>query len=671
MTFIEAKERIETLRKQIDLYAQEYYVFDAPTVSDAVYDSLVRELKDLEKKYPELSDPNSIIYRVGGKPLDAFVKVEHSTRMLSLNDAFSLKELEAWDARMKKLLGDKKYTYFAEVKLDGLAISLTYENGVLTRAATRGDGSVGEDITQNAKMVHTIPLQLTAPYPAVIEIRGEVIMQKKVFDQLNAIQKKNKKPLFANTRNVAAGSIRQLDPLLVKKRKLDFFAYDVAEIKGMDMPSGHQQKHHLLRALGLPVVDQESSGKKISELETFIEKIGSMRDTLPYNIDGIVICVNETSLQRDLGVVGKAPRYAVAFKYPAERATTQVIDITVQVGRTGVLTPLAHFNPVLVAGSTVSKATLHNIDQINRLDVRIGDTVVIQKAGDVIPEVVEALKDLRNGKEKKFSMPKKCPVCSATVEQRTGATKEETVAFYCTNELCPAKQTRSMVHFVKTLDIYEVGPKIIDRLQEEGLISDAADLFNLTEADLSGLERFGEKSAKNIIDAIADKKHLTLERFIAALGIPHVGEETARDLANHFGTWEQFWNAENVEFDAIPNIGGAVTEAIDTYRKSASMKAFIKKLFAFGVIPQKAKKQTSGIFFGKTFVLTGTLPTLSREEAKKMIQDGGGKVSGSVSKNTTYVLAGEEAGSKLTDAQRLGVTIIDEASFLKMQKGLL
>lgn len=664
----EAQDRLSRLRREIAAHADAYYVFDAPTVSDEVYDSLVRELKALEKEHPALADPNFIIYRVGGAPLEKFTKVQHESRMLSLNDAFSLQEVEAWSARMEKLLKGTPHRYFAELKLDGLAVSLRYERGRLVRAATRGDGFVGEDITENAKMVATIPLFLRAPFPRAVEVRGEVIMTKAALERLNKKQAALGKPLFANTRNTAAGAIRQLDPMLVRQRQLDFFAYDIALVEGEALPSLHSAKHEQLRAWGVPVVDEDMRAASAQALQPFIDRIAAKRERLAYNIDGIVICVDETDLQERLGTVGKAPRYAIAYKYPAEQATTIVTDITVQVGRTGVLTPLAHFTPTLVAGSTVSKATLHNIDQISRLDIRIGDTVIIQKAGDVIPEVVQVLKDLRSGKEKAFSMPKACPVCGASIMQRKGVTKDESVAFYCTNDDCPAKHTRGMIHFVKSLDIYEVGPKVIDRLQEEGLISDAADLFDLTEADLSGLERFGEKSAQNIVREIQDKKHPSLERFIMSLGIMHVGEETARDLAQHFGTFEKFWNAKAEEFDAIANIGGAVTESIDAYRNKRSSQVFVKKLFSLGVKPQNAKKRAGGVFTGKTFVLTGTLPALSRDEAKKIIQTNGGKVSGSVSKQTTYVLAGEDPGSKFADATRLGVQIIDEAQFLKMLK---
>jgi DNA ligase (NAD+) len=524
MNISEAKNRLEKLREQITDLRHRYHVENDPTVTDDVYESLIREAKKIEGQFPGLAI-TSEFDRVAGKPLDAFVKVTHAARMMSLNDVFNVEELKEWSARMEKLLGNTtlrqaqglRHHYFAEVKLDGLAVSLKYQQGKLVQAATRGDGFVGEDITENAKMVRTIPLQLTAPFPPSIEVRGEIIMRKSVLAKLNAIQEKNGKQAFANTRNAAAGSIRQLDPTLVKERQLDFFAYDlVATASAKETVVTHSEKHALLRALGMPVVADEIKTDSVEKILPFIEKISEKRDGLPFNIDGIVISVDELSLQDTLGVVGKAPRYMVAYKYPAERVTTTVTDITVNVGRTGVLTPLAHFDPVLVAGSTVSKATLHNMDQIERLGIRIGDTVVIQKAGDVIPEVVTVLTDLRTGKEKKFVMPKKCPVCGFPVAVRQAPSKlAETVASYCMNDDCPAKHTRGLIHFVHMLDIYEVGPKIIDRLQEEGLITDAADLFSLTEADLSGLERLGEKSAKNIITAIADKKNPPLDRFIA------------------------------------------------------------------------------------------------------------------------------------------------------------
>lgn len=688
------QERMEKLRAEIAMHARAYYEADAPTVSDAVYDTLVRELKDLDTTYPQFADPNFIIYRVGGTPLDAFTKVTHASRMLSLNDAFSYDEVRAWDTRIKKLISNKTFRYFGELKLDGIAVSLIYKDGVFVRGATRGDGTIGEDITQNLKTIGAIPLKLHRDVPTLVEVRGEAVMSKVTLKRLNKKYEKQGKQLLANTRNAAAGSLRQLDSKITKERGLDFFAWDIVQYD--DDIQTHSEKHALLRKLGFQVADHERVSGDLGEIFKEIESFEKIRDNYPYGTDGIVIQVDETALHDDLGVVGKAPRYAIAYKYAAEQATTMVTAITVQVGRTGVLTPLAHFVPTLVAGSTVSKATLHNIEQIERLDVRVGDTVIIQKAGDVIPEVVEVLTNLRTGKEKKFAMPKNCPVCGSTVEQRGTSARQKspsksprfsdaslgqtfsreilpratnaTVAYYCTNDDCPAKNTRSIIHFVHMLDIYEVGPKIVEKLQEECLISDAADLFYLTEADLAGLERLGEKSAKNIIDAIADKKHPPLDRLITALGIQHVGEETARDLATTFGTWEKFWKAKDTDFDAIPNIGPAVTESIMVYKTKPSSQVFIDKLFAGGVKPQTAKKVEKGVFSGQIFVLTGTLPTLSREEAKKIIQANGGKVSSSVSKATSYVLAGENPGSKYDEAEKLGVKIINEEGFLGMVK---
>lgn len=688
---------MQQLRAEILGHARAYYEADAPTVSDAVYDTLVRELKDLDQRHPQFADPNFVIYRVGGVPLDAFTKVTHASRMLSLNDAFSYDEVYAWDTRIKKLIPGEVFNYFAELKLDGLAVSLIYENGIFVRGATRGDGSIGEDITQNLKTIGSIPLRLKGEVPIYVEVRGEAVMSKATLKRLNKTYEKQGKQLLANTRNAAAGSLRQLDSKITRERSLDFFAWDIAEYENASVQT-HSQKHALLRELGFQVADHEKVSKDFEGIFAMIESFAKERDMYPYGTDGIVIQVDELALHETLGVVGKAPRYAIAYKYPAEQATTQVTDITVQVGRTGVLTPLAHFVPTLVAGSTVSKATLHNIEQIERLDVCVGDTVIIQKAGDVIPEVVEVIKNLRPKTTKKFTMPSKCPVCGGVVLQREAGSKKSsatkrlverphrrdprtfgeealltsangaTVAYYCTNDDCPAKNTRSIVHFISVMDIYEVGPKIVEKLQEEGLISDAADLFYLTEADLAGLERLGEKSAKNIIEAIAAKKHPPLDRFIAALGIMHVGEETAHDLATTFGTWEKFWKAQASDFDAIANIGPAVTASIIEYKDKKSSQVFIDKLFIGGVKPQVAKKAEKGTFTGTIWVLTGTLPTLSRDEAKKIIIANGGKVSGSVSKNTSYVLAGESAGSKLDEAEKLNVKIIDEEEFLKMVK---
>lgn len=657
---------MQKLRVQLAQYAQEYYVADAPSVDDGVYDSLVAQLKALDEAYPAYKDPNASIYRVGGKPLDFFTKIEHKTRMLSLNDIFSIEELFDWQKRIAKIVPLTNASYFAELKLDGLAVSLIYKDGVLVSAGTRGDGYVGEDITENAKMIADIPLVLAGDAPTYIEVRGEVIMQKKVLEIINKKQQKKGGTVFANTRNAAAGSLRQLDPSIVKERQLSFFAYDAIDIQGTTIGT-HSSKHSLLKELGFPVVEKDFHTKDLAKVPDFFASIAKERESLPFHIDGIVVCVDELDIQEKLGIVGKAPRYAVAYKYPAEKGTTQVTSVSFQVGRTGVLTPLAHFVPTLVAGSLVSKATLHNLDQIARLDLRIGDTVIIQKAGDVIPEVVQVLKDLRSGKEQKIHAPKKCPVCGGEVEKREGATGDTGVALYCQNTACPAKQMRGINHFVQTMQIYEVGPKIIERLQEEGLISDAADLFALTEADLSGLERFGEKSAQNIIEAIQKTKNPPLDRFIAALGITHVGVETAYDLAKHFGNWDAFWAAPLDAYVHIENIGPAVSASIEQYKKETSSTILLEKMRALGVVPQDfvGPKAVSPIT-GKTFVLTGTLPSLSREEAKTKIKSLGGSVVSAVSKKTDYLLAGEAAGSKYGEAEKLGIKILSEEDFLEL-----
>jgi len=663
-----AQKRIEKLVREIGDLRYQYHVLDNPSVTDDVYDSLTKELKALIKEYPEYSEMAEILDRVGGKPLPKFEKVTHKTRMLSLNDAFSKEDVLDWEKRIKKLLpANLHINYFCELKMDGLAVSLVYENGKFVRGATRGDGFIGEDVTENLKTIDMIPLTLQSPYPEYLEVRGEVLMSKKVWKKLNEIQLKEGKTLFANTRNSAAGSLRQLDPKLARARNLDFYAYDIAgiESKNFKIPESHSDKHALMRKFGFTLDPHEKKAKNLDEVFKFIFEIEKIREKYEYGTDGVVVSVDDISTENRLGVVGKAPRWAIAFKYPAEKATTIVTDITVNVGRTGVLTPLAHFRPTPVAGSTVSKATLHNMDQIERLGIKIGDTVVIQKAGDVIPEVVEVLIKLRSGKEKKFSMPTKCPVCGTSVEKKEGGS-DKTVGYYCTNRICPAKNRRYMQHFVGVLEIYEVGPKILDRLQEEGLITDAADLFTLEESDLSGLERFGEKSAQNIISSIESRKKVPLWRFIYALGIINVGEETAKDIANHFGTLEKIMSATVDEINSIENIGPIVSKSVHDFFRDKQNEKFIDKLLRNGVKPENAPKQKKGKFTGLTFVITGTLDSMSREEAKEKINSLGGKVSGSVSKNTSYVLAGENPGSKYDNAEKLGVKILNEGEFQKL-----
>ncbi|MCX6755961.1 MAG: NAD-dependent DNA ligase LigA [Candidatus Nomurabacteria bacterium] len=721
MTENEVKDRLGKLKDEISRLRFAYHVDNSPNVTDDVYESLTRELKNLEEKYPQFADVNSGIHRVAGEPLDVFKKVKHDLRMTSLNDAFSKEEVLDWEKRIRKLITND-YTYFAELKMDGLAVSLIYDNGVFVRGSTRGDGFIGENITENLKMINSIPLKLSSKAPSFLEVRGEVVMPKRALSRINKERIENNETPFANTRNAAAGSLRQLDPSVVKDRHLDFFAWDVAQYHNINIDT-HSEKHQFLKDLGFTLAPYEKKSKSIDDVFAFIDEVEKIRPDFPYGTDGIVVTVDQNNLQEILGIVGKAPRYSVAFKYPAEKSTTQVLGITVNVGRTGVLTPLAHFVPTLVAGSTVSKATLHNMDQIERLDIRIGDTVVIQKAGDVIPEVVEVLVGMRTGKEKKFKMPDICPVCNADVEQREtesrksprgdglaeraregdprtsmrgafsaeGKTSQNSknfsalplsgsdadknfynsaastsVAFYCTNKKCPAKNQRAMQHFVNAYEIYEIGPKILDRLKEEGLISDAADLFALEKADLSGLERFGEKSADNIISSIESHKKVELWRFIYALGILHVGEQTSHDIADHFESLEKIRKASLEEINNIENIGPVVSESIYNYFTHSENILFIEKLFANGVVIEKAKKTADSKWKGMTFVLTGTLSTMGRDDVKKKILANGGKVSSSVSAKTSYVVAGESAGSKYTEAQKLGVKILSEDEFLKI-----
>ena len=697
-TSLADSRRAQKLRSEIARLRNAYHTENLPDTTDAVYDSLTKELKILLQKYPELNDPNAPENRVAGKPLDKFEKVRHKVRMLSLNDAFSEEELCDWEKRNLKLLNlrpDLKNSkrsglgegvnYFCEIKFDGLAVSLIYENGKFMKGATRGDSFVGEDITQNLKTIKSIPLTLGSLRsnlknserfdlfpPDYLEVRGEALMSKKTLSRLNLDSEKKGKPIFANTRNAAAGSLRQLDPKLAAERGLDFFAYDIAEVEFQRSDfKRHSEKHAYLKKLGFQTDNNETICKDLKEVMVFIEKFEKIRPDFPYGTDGIVISVDNLKLQETLGVVGKAPRYMIAFKYPAEKATTIVKDIKINVGRTGVLTPLAIFEPTAVAGSTVSKATLHNMDQIGRLDLKIGDTVVIEKAGDVIPKVVEVLTGMRTGKEKKFKMVEKCPVCGGKVQRSDlGSSKrsdlKESVAYYCINPKCPAKNERYLEHFVSVFEIYELGPKILRRFKDEGLITDAADVFALTKEDIAPLERFGEKSAENIIMEINNKKKISFSKFLWALGILHVGEETARDLAMNFGTLDNLAKASIENLNNIKNIGETVSESVYNFFRDKNNLDFIKKLRKNGVIIKKEGKNEGGKLNGLIFVLTGTLSNMSREIAKEKIISSGGRVANSVSKNTSCVVAGEDAGSKLTNAQKLGVKIIDEKEFLGM-----
>lgn len=676
MTKQEAEVRISKLRDEVNHHRYAYHVLDKPEISDAALDSLKHELQKLEEEYPDLITPDSPTQRVGGKALGAFTKVRHAIPMLSLNDVFSQEEVEQWETRIRKIVpADARLTYFGELKMDGLAVTLKYEKGMFIQAATRGDGKVGEDVTQNCKTIEAIPLKLEIKttdraltqmvekaLKGSVEVRGEIYMSKKVFNELNQEQKKINEQPFANPRNAAAGSVRQLDSKITAQRKLSFMAYDFVTDVGQKT---HEESHKLLSALGFKAGMRNQNLVDIDSIGIYHEQIGKIREKLPYLTDGIVITVNTISLFKHLGIVGKAPRGSIAYKYPAEQATTVVEDIQVQVGRTGALTPVAHLRPVQVAGSTVSRATLHNMDEIERLDVRIGDTVIIQKAGDIIPDIVNVLVKMRTGKEKKFLMPKRCPVCNSATIRKPGE-----VAYYCSNKHCYAQQHEGLRHFIskKAFDIDGLGPKILEQLARSDLVKNSADLFDLQESDLAPLERFAEKAADNLVQAIQGSKTITLPRFIYALGIRHVGEETAVVLAERFGNLQKLMEATHEELENIHDIGGIVAESIFTFFQDSHNTKLINKLIDRGVLIQKAErsKKVSKILNGKKIVVTGTLHSMSREEAKERIRSAGAKWVSSVSKNTDFVVSGEDPGSKYDKAVKLGVTVINEKEFIKL-----
>jgi len=684
----QAKQRIEKLRKEINHHRHLYHVLDKQEISDAALDSLKHELYKLEQEHPDLITPDSPTQRVSGKPLDKFKKVKHSVRMLSLEDIFSFEELEAWEKRIKKL-GSGKFDYFTEMKTDGLAISLIYEDGFLKIGATRGDGAIGEDVTQNVKTIEAIPLKLEEPgkrelasfykkfgrtidkkkfekfvkdFKGIFEVRGEAYMQKKVFEKLNKEQKKKKQAEFANPRNAAAGSIRQLDPKIAENRKLDFFGYNIVTGVGQ---TTHEQVHEIMKLLGIKINPIYAYCSNLKEIQKYFEKVQRKRDSLDYWIDGVVINVNNIELYKKLGTVGKAPRGMVAYKFPAEQTTTVVKEVKWQVGRTGAITPVAVMDPVQIAGTTVTHATLHNYDEIKRLGVRIGDTVILEKAGDIIPKVVKVLPKLRTGKEKGIHTPKKCPVCGGTVKKKAGE-----VAIYCSNKNCFALEIKKIMHFVskKAFDIEGLGGKIIEQLVNEGLISNAADLFKLTKGDIEPLERFAEKAADNLIQSIEESKNVTLSRFIYALGIRHVGEETAVDLANYFGTLQKLISAPQERLESIPDVGNIVAKSIYEYFDDSKNQKFVQDLIKSGVKIEEVKIKRHQPLKGKIIVLTGTLESLTRDDAKAKIRSLGGDVSSSVSKNTDFVVVGTEPGSKYGKAKKLGVKIIKEKEFSKIIK---
>ncbi len=702
----EAKKRIEKLRKTINYHRYLYHVLDRQEISDSALDSLKKELFDLEQKFPEFIVSDSPTQRVGGKPLKGFKKIKHLQRMLSFNDAFSKEDIDDWMERNMKLLStdevknlglssrpidkNSRGGFFCELKFDGLAIELIYKNKILKVGATRGDGKIGEDVTQNLKTIESIPLRLRKKedileslekeganeriikkirefdFKKQIIVRGEVFISKKEFEKINEERAKKGLPVYANPRNLAAGSIRQLDPKITNSRHLDCFIYELISDFGQET---HEDKHKILKALGFKINFYSKKCSNLEEVFKYRQYCQEIRKKLPYEIDGVVVIVNSNKIFGKLGSIGKAPRGAIAFKFPLKQAETIVEDIDVQVGRTGVLTPVAYLKPIKVGGVTISHATLHNEDEIKRLGVKIGDTVIVGRAGDVIPDIIKVLPELRTGKEKEFKMPKYCPACGSKVVKIPGE-----VVYRCPNPNCFARQRRYFYHFVSKGAFYieGLGPKIIDQLIRNNLVSSPADIFELKEGDLIPLERFAEKSAKNLIKSIQTKKEITLPRFVYALGIRNVGEKTARDIVSRFGDLEEIKNASLKNLKKMKNIGDIVAASVFYWFRQKRNIKFLEKLKKVGIKIKKIKKPKLEIrnkkVKDKTFVLTGSLSSLTREEAKERIRELGGKISESVSKKTDFLVVGEEPGSKFQKAKKLGVKIINEKEFLKTIK---
>jgi len=658
------KQRIQELRDLINYHNYRYYVLDSPEISDAEYDELVRELVQLEEKHPELITPDSPTQRVGAPPAEAFTPVRHRAKMLSLADAFSFEELSAFFDRIKRELPGEEFNFVCEPKIDGAAIALSYENGRYVRGATRGDGEVGEDITLNIKTIRSIPLQLRLPSPPPeLEIRGEAYLSKEQFEDLNRERGEQGLPLFANPRNAAAGSLRQLDPKMTAARSLDAIFHGIGYIRGVDLKT-HWETLQFLKEAGLKITPQAALTKTPDDVFAFCDEWQKKRDTLPFEIDGVVIKVNSLDQQTRLGATSKAPRWAIAYKFPAEQKTTRLIDIQVNVGRTGALTPTAILEPVRVAGSTISRATLHNEDEIRRKDVRIGDYVIVQKAGDVIPEIVAPIPSRRTGKEKFFQMPAYCPVCRAKVIRPEG----EAVA-RCTGIACPAQAYEHILHFASrgAMDIEGLGSVVAAELLEKGMIKDVADIYYLTKDELLKIEHFAEKAAENLFNAIQASKDRPLSKLLFALGIRHVGAHIADVLARYFPSIDQLKNASYEQLLEIEEIGPKIAESIVVFFEQKKNLEVLEKLRQAGVKMKEVRRvQVPQKFAGLTFVLTGALSSFSREEAKEKIEQYGGRVSSSVSKKTDYVIVGEEPGSKYDKAKELGVKILNEEEFKKM-----
>jgi DNA ligase (NAD+) len=661
------KDKIQELIEKISTFDYQYYVLDNPSISDFEYDKIFRSLVDLENENPELIRPDSPSQRVGGKALDAFESVIHRQAMLSLNNAFDDDELIAFDKRIKDDIGIDEVEYAVEPKFDGLAITLTYENGIFVQGATRGDGYTGENVTHNLKTIRSIPTKLNYIHPPkLLEVRGEVLMLKKDFELLNQKQESLGEKQFANPRNAAAGSLRQLDPRITATRPLTFFSYGLGVCEPNLNLKTHTQTIQLLKQFNLPISDLSTSVKGVKGLQSFYDKVSKLRNALAYDIDGVVYKVNSFNYQNELGFVSRAPRWAIAHKFPAEEALTEILDINVQVGRTGAITPVARLKPVFVGGVTVTNATLHNEDEMTRKDVHIGDIVSVRRAGDVIPEIVRVLINKRPKTIKKFRMPTECPECGSALVRI-----DDEAIIRCSGGLvCPAQQKQSIIHFAsrKAMDIEGLGDKSVEQLVTVGLIHELPDIFKLKLEQLINLDRMAEKSSRNLLDAIEKSKSTSLPRFIYALGIRNVGESTAKDLAGFYGDLDEIMKQTEESLQIVPDIGPTVAKSISDFFRQTKSREVINSLIGLGVHWPKydIKKSSAGIFATKTFVLTGTLPSMSREEAKSIIEMNGGKVVGSVSKKTDYVVAGSDAGSKLTTAQELGLKIISQQELLKL-----
>lgn len=659
----EAETRIKELKDILNKSGYEYYVLDNPTMSDFEYDRLMQELIKLEGEFPEFATADSPTQRVGGEVADGFAEVVHTVQMQSLADVFSKDELYEFDSRVRAALGDESVEYVTEMKIDGLSVSLEYENGLFTRGSTRGNGFVGEDITQNLKTIPGIPLKLNEPLP-FIEVRGEVYMPEKSFLRLNEQREASGEPVFANPRNAAAGSLRQLDSRIAAERKLDIFVFNLQRIEGKEL-SSHSQSIEYLASLGFKVIPERDVYTNIDDAYKEVLRIGESRGELAFDIDGAVVKVNSFAQREFLGSTSKTPKWAAAYKFPAEQKQTELLDIILQVGRTGAVTPNAVLEPVRIAGSTVSRATLHNIDNIKDKDIRIGDTVIIEKAGDIIPAVVGVVKEKRPANSAPFEMPKVCPICGEPLVREEGE-----AAVRCINPNCSAQQLRSVIHFVSkaAMNIDGLGASIVEQLLDKKLINDCSDIYYLNFDNVISLDGFAEKSANNLIAAISESKKSGLDRVLFGLGIRMIGSRAAQILAAHFGNIDPLMSASIDELSSISEIGTKMAQSIVEYFKQDKSLYIIERLRAAGVDLTYTSTQKGNNFDGKIFVLTGTLPTLKRSDAKKLIESYGGKVSGSVSKNTDFVVAGEEAGSKLDKALSLGIKVLSEAELTEMLK---